>query len=37
MDFHDNDLVPIDASAAEREAIVSEFRKACNDIPLGVD
>ena len=31
VNFHDNDLVPIDASASEREQIVSEFRKACED------
>jgi xylose isomerase len=31
VNFHDNDLVPIDASASERETIVSEFRKACDD------
>lgn len=29
VNFHDNDLVPIDASAAERDAIVADFRKAC--------
>jgi xylose isomerase len=28
VNFHDNDLVPIDATAAERDRIVSEFRKA---------
>jgi xylose isomerase len=31
VNFHDNDLVPIDATAAERDAIVSDFRKACED------
>ncbi len=31
VNFHDNDLVPIDASAAERDRIVSDFRKACED------
>ena len=31
VNFHDNDLVPIDASASERDAIVTEFRKACED------
>jgi xylose isomerase len=31
VNFHDNDLVPIDATASERDAIVSEFRKACDD------
>src|SRR6516225_6987916 len=29
VNLHDNDLVPIDASAKERDAIVSEFKKAC--------
>ena len=28
VNFHDNDLVPIDATAAERDRIVSGFRKA---------
>ena len=28
VNFHDNDLVPIDATAAERDRIVREFRKA---------
>jgi len=27
VNFHDNDLVPIDASAADRERIVREFRR----------
>src|SRR5207248_6499529 len=31
VNFHDNDLVPIDASAAERDRIVREFRTACDD------
>jgi len=31
VNFHDNDLVPIDATAAEQERIVSEFKKACAD------
>jgi len=31
VNFHDNDLVPIDASAAERDRIVSEFRAACGE------
>ena len=31
VNFHDNDLVPIDASLPERERIVGEFRKACDD------
>lgn len=29
VSFHDNDLVPIDATAHERDRIVSEFRAAC--------
>lgn len=29
VNLHDNDLVPIDATVAERDRIVSEFRKAC--------
>ncbi len=29
VNLHDNDLVPIDASAAERERIVREFKGAC--------
>ncbi len=31
VNFHDNDLVPIDATAAERDAIVAEFKQACSD------
>jgi xylose isomerase len=31
VNFHDNDLVPIDATASERDQIVSDFKKACND------
>jgi xylose isomerase len=29
VNLHDNDLVPIDATAAERDRIVSEFKKGC--------
>ncbi|MGI9035101.1 MAG: xylose isomerase [Pyrinomonadaceae bacterium] len=29
VNFHDNDLVPIDATAAERDQIVKDFKKAC--------
>ena len=36
VNFHDNDLVPIDATAAERDRIVKEFRSACEDIGLNV-
>jgi xylose isomerase len=31
VNFHDNDLVPIDASAAERDRIVGAFKKALAD------
>ena len=31
VNFHDNDLVPIDAALQERDQIVSDFRKACED------
>ncbi len=31
VNFHDNDLVPIDAGPEERDAIVKEFRAACDD------
>jgi xylose isomerase len=31
VNLHDNDLVPIDASAAERDRIVAEFKKALDD------
>jgi xylose isomerase len=30
VNFHDNDLVPIDATNAERDRIVKEFRAACD-------
>jgi len=30
VNFHDNDLVPIDATASERDRIVKEFRVACD-------
>jgi xylose isomerase len=30
VNFHDNDLVPIDATTAERDRIVKEFRSACD-------
>ncbi len=29
VNLHDNDLVPIDATPAQRDKIVSEFKKAC--------
>jgi xylose isomerase len=31
VNFHDNDLVPIDATPIERDRIVSEFKKALED------
>ena len=31
VNLHDNDLVPIEATAAERDAIVREFRGACRE------
>jgi xylose isomerase len=31
VNLHDNDLVPIDATPSERDAIVREFKKACRD------
>lgn len=31
VNFHDNDLVPIDATWAEREKIVADFKKALDD------
>jgi xylose isomerase len=36
VNFHDNDLVPIDASASERDQIVSDFKKALADTGLVV-
>ncbi|MCA9915067.1 MAG: xylose isomerase [Anaerolineae bacterium] len=34
VNFHDNDLVPIDATPAERDQIVSDFRKALEETGL---
>jgi xylose isomerase len=31
VNLHDNDLVPMDATSAERDAIVREFKKACKE------
>ncbi len=31
VNFHDNDLVPIDATSGERDAIVAEFKSACEN------
>ncbi|PSQ71985.1 MAG: xylose isomerase, partial [Bacteroidetes bacterium QH_9_67_14] len=36
VNFHDNDLVPIDASAQERDRIVSDFKSALDDTGLTV-
>jgi xylose isomerase len=36
VNLHDNDLVPIDATPAERDAIVKEFKKACAENHLVV-
>ena len=36
VNFHDNDLIPIDATPAEAEAIKKEFRKALEDTGLVV-
>lgn len=36
VNFHDNDLVPIDATSAERDKIVSDFKKALNDTGMVV-
>ena len=31
VNFHDNDLVPIDATAGERDRIVRDFKNACRE------
>jgi xylose isomerase len=36
VNFHDNDLVPIDASAQQRDKIVREFHNACEETGLKV-
>ena len=36
VNFHDNDLIPIDATQQERDAILREFRKALTDTGLKV-
>ena len=36
VNFHDNDLVPIDASAAERDQIVRGFKQACSEHDIKV-
>ena len=36
VNFHDNDLVPIDATSAERDKIVADFKKALDETGLVV-
>lgn len=36
VNLHDNDLIPIDATLAERDRIVSEFKKALDDTGMKV-
>lgn len=36
VNFHDNDLVPIDATASRRDSIVREFRAACEKCGIKV-
>jgi xylose isomerase len=36
VNFHDNDLVPIDATPAERDKIVADFKKALEDTGIVV-
>ncbi len=36
VNFHDNDLIPIDATAAERDQILKDFKKALADTGLCV-
>jgi xylose isomerase len=36
VNFHDNDLVPLDATAAERDRIVRDFRRALQETGLRV-
>ncbi len=36
VNFHDNDLVPIDATPTERDKIVADFKKALNDTGIVV-
>jgi xylose isomerase len=36
VNLHDNDLVPIDATCSERDAIVRDFQKACKEHGLVV-
>ncbi len=36
VNFHDNDLVPIDATGSEKNQIVSDFKRACQDYNIKV-
>jgi len=36
VNLHDNDLVPIDATPAERDRVVREFKRACEEAGLKV-
>jgi xylose isomerase len=36
VNLHDNDLVPIDATPSERDQIVGDFKKACDENGLKV-
>jgi xylose isomerase len=36
VNFHDNDLVPLDATPAERDKIIADFKKALNDTGIVV-
>jgi xylose isomerase len=36
VNFHDNDLIPIDATSAERDRIVKDFKKALKETGLVV-
>jgi len=36
VNFHDNDLLPIDAAPAERDRIVGEFRRVCEETGIVV-
>ncbi len=36
VNFHDNDLVPIDATSAERDCLVRDFKKALSETGLVV-
>src|SRR3982750_3408496 len=36
VNFHDNDLIPIDASASERDKIVKDFHQVCDKTGLKV-